>query len=88
MNKAELIDAMAEKAGLTKVDTRKALNAFIEAVGETLNRGEKVSLVGFGTFSVVKRAARIGLNPQTKQKINIPAKNAVKFKVGNDLAVK
>ena len=86
MNKAELIDAMAEKAGLTKVQTRAALEAFMETVGETLKEGERISLVGFGTFSVARRAERKGRNPQTKKEIIIPAKNVVKFKAGSDLS--
>ncbi|NLN74117.1 MAG: HU family DNA-binding protein [Bacteroidales bacterium] len=86
MNKAELIDAMAEKAGLTKVQTRAALEAFMETVGETLKEGDRISLVGFGTFSVARRAERKGRNPQTKKEIIIPAKNVVKFKAGSDLS--
>ncbi|MGI6320831.1 MAG: HU family DNA-binding protein [Bacteroidales bacterium] len=86
MNKAELIDAMAEKAGLTKVQTRAALEAFMETVGETLKEGDRISLVGFGTFSVARHAERKGRNPQTKKEIIIPAKNVVKFKAGSDLS--
>ncbi|MCQ2276235.1 MAG: HU family DNA-binding protein [Bacteroidales bacterium] len=86
MNKSELIDAMAEKAGLTKVQAKNALDAFMCATSETLQKGDKISLVGFGTFEVKKRAARKGLNPATKKAINIPAKNVVKFKVGAKLA--
>ncbi|MDD2344751.1 MAG: HU family DNA-binding protein [Bacteroidales bacterium] len=86
MNKAELIDAMAEKAGLTKVQTKSALSAFMETVGETLASGERIALVGFGTFTVNTRAERKGRNPRTKQEMIIPAKNVVKFKAGNELS--
>ena len=85
MNKAELISAIADKSGLSKVDSKKALDAFIGSVTDTLKAGEKVILVGFGTFSVADRAAREGVNPSTKQKIKIPAKKVAKFKPGADL---
>ncbi len=88
MNKTELISAMAEKAGLSKVSAKKALEAFLGSVEETLSKGEKLTLVGFGTFSVVNKAARTGVNPATKQAIQIPAKRVVKFKAGADLASK
>ncbi len=86
MNKAELISAIAAKSGLTKAASKKALDATIASITEALSKGEKVSLVGFGTFSVVKRAARTGVNPSTKQAIKIPAKKVAKFKAGSDLA--
>lgn len=86
MNKAELIDSMADGAGLSKADAKRALDAFIDATGSALNKGDKVALVGFGTFSVSKRAARKGRNPQTGKEINIAAKNVVKFKAGSDLS--
>lgn len=86
MNKTELINAMAEKAGLSKADSKKALDAFIETVGEELKKGGKIALVGFGTYSVTEKAARKGINPRTKQPINIPAKKAVKFKAGAELS--
>ncbi|MGL5261811.1 MAG: HU family DNA-binding protein [Bacteroides sp.] len=86
MNKAELVSAMAEKAGLSKVDSRKALDAFIEVVSDTLAKGEKVSLIGFGTYSVSERKARTGINPATQKPIKIPAKKVAKFKAGLDLA--
>lgn len=86
MNKTELVNAIAEKAGLSKVDSKKALDAFIEAVGEELKKGEKVALVGFGTYSVTEKAARKGINPRTKQEIDIPAKKVVKFKAGAELS--
>ena len=87
MNKTQLIDKIAEKSGLTKADSRKALDAFIEATSETLKDGNdgKVALVGFGTFSVSVRGERKGRNPQTKQEIIIPAKKVVKFKAGSEL---
>ena len=86
MNKAELITAMAGNADMTKADAAKALNAFLEVVTDALKRGEKVTLVGFGTFSVTERAARMGINPTNKQPIEIPAKKAVKFKAGTELS--
>jgi DNA-binding protein HU-beta len=85
-NKADLITAIAEKAGLSKADSKKALDAFVESVTSSLKKGDKVSLVGFGSFSVAKRAARTGINPATKKAIKIPAKNVAKFKPGADLA--
>lgn len=86
MNKAELIDAIAEKSGLSKADSKKALDAFIEATTSTLKGDGRVALVGFGSFSVSERSARTGRNPQTGKEIKIPAKKVVKFKVGADLA--
>lgn len=86
MNKAELIDAMASEAGLTKADAKKALDAFIDATSKALNGGDKVTLVGFGTFSVSERSARTGRNPQTGKEISIAAKKVVKFKPGAELA--
>ena len=85
MNKAELIAAMATKSKMTKKDSESALNAFISSVTESLKKGEKVGLVGFGTFEVKKRAAREGVNPQTKKAIKIPAKKAPVFKAGKGL---
>ena len=85
MNKAQLIDAIAEKAGLTKVDSKKALEAFVATVGETLKSGDKVSLIGFGSFAVAERGERSGRNPQTGTTITIPAKKVIKFKAGNEL---
>ncbi len=86
MNKAELIDAIAAEAGLTKADSKKALDAFVKATQHALNSGDKVTLVGFGTFSVSTRAARTGRNPQTGKELKIAAKKVVKFKAGTDLA--
>jgi DNA-binding protein HU-beta len=86
MNKAELIDAMAAEAGLTKVDAKKALDAFVKATTHALNSGDKVTLVGFGSFGVSTRAARTGRNPQTGKELKIAAKKVVKFKAGSELA--
>ncbi len=88
MNKAELINAMAENADLTKADAKKALEGFIGATSNALKKGERVALVGFGSFSVSKRSARKGRNPQTGKEIQIAAKKVVKFKAGNDLTEK
>ena len=85
MNKAELIDAMSSGSGLTKADSRRALDAFIEATEGALKKGQRVALVGFGSFAVNKRSARKGRNPQTGKEINIPAKKVIKFKAGTDL---
>ena len=85
MNKVELVASMAEKAELTKVDAEKALKAFIEVVTEEMKKGEKIQLVGFGTFEVSKRAARKGRNPQTSEEILIPASKAPKFKASKAL---
>ncbi len=84
-NKSELINSIAEKSGLSKADSKKALDAFIASVSEELKAGGKIALVGFGTFSVTEKAARKGVNPRTKAVINIPAKKAVKFKAGAEL---
>ncbi|KAA3650956.1 MAG: HU family DNA-binding protein [Bacteroidetes bacterium] len=86
MNKAELIESMADGAGLSKADAKRALDSFLDATGSALKKGDKVALVGFGTFSVSKRAARKGRNPQTGKEINIAAKNVVKFKAGSELS--
>ena len=85
MNKAELIDAISAESGLTKADAKKALEGFVSATSTALKAGDKLSLVGFGSFSVSKREARTGRNPQTGKEINIAAKNVVKFKAGTDL---
>jgi DNA-binding protein HU-beta len=88
MNKAELIGAIASNANLTKVDSKKALDAFVKAVVTALNKGEKVSLVGFGSFTVSKRSARPGRNPRTGAAIKIAARKVVKFKAGSELISK
>ena len=86
MNKTEFISAVAAKSGLSKVDSKKAVDAFIETVGCELKKGGKIALLGFGSFSVTEKAARKGVNPRTKQTINIPARKSVKFKAGAELA--
>ena len=86
MNKAELIEAIATGAELTKADAGRALDATIEAISKALKKGDRLSLVGFGSFSVAKRAARLGRNPQTGKEIKIAAKKVVKFKAGTELA--
>lgn len=88
MNKQDLIDSMAKAAGVTKVQAQAALDAFMNSTQTALKKGDKVILVGFGTFSVTKRAARKGRNPQTGKEINIPAKKVVKFKAGAGLQAK
>lgn len=85
MNKTELIAAMAEKSGLTKKDSENALTAFVESVEDALKSGDKVQLVGFGTFEVKARAARKGINPQTKKPVEIAASKAPVFKAGKGL---
>ena len=86
MNKSELIDKIAAGAGLTKVDSKKALDATIAAIKDALVAGDKVALVGFGTFAISKKPAREGVNPATKQKIKIAAKKVAKFKAGAEFA--
>lgn len=86
MNKTELIEAIAAGAGLSKVDAKKALDATVAAVKDTLVKGDKIQLVGFGTFSVAERPAREGRNPSTGATITIPAKKVAKFKAGAELA--
>ena len=86
MNKTELIEKIAAGAGLTKADAKKALDATTAAIKEALVAGEKVQLIGFGTFSVNERPAREGINPATKEKIQIAAKKVAKFKAGAELA--
>ena len=85
MNKAELIAAVAEKAGLSKKDAELAVNAAVETITDTLKEGGKVQIVGFGAFDVKERAARIGRNPQTKKEIKIPASKIPQFKAGKAL---
>jgi DNA-binding protein HU-beta len=86
MNKTELINQIAESANITKKEAGNALQSFIMAVTDTLEKGDKLQLVGFGTFSVTQRSAREGRNPQTGKTIKIPAKKVVKFKVGSKLS--
>ncbi|KAB1435878.1 HU family DNA-binding protein [Candidatus Galacturonibacter soehngenii] len=85
MNKAELVAAIAEKTELSKKDSEKALKAFVDVVTEELTKGEKIQLVGFGTFEVAERAAREGRNPQTGEVMKIAASKAPKFKAGKAL---
>ena len=85
MNKTELVSSIAAKAGLSKPDSKKALDACVESIIEALKNGEKVSLIGFGTFSITKRSGRQGINPLNKQPITIAAKNLAKFKAGSEL---
>jgi DNA-binding protein HU-beta len=86
MNKAELISAVAAESGLSKVDAKKAVDGFVAAVTNALKAGDKVSLVGFGTFAVSERGERTGINPANKEKITIPAKKVAKFKAGAELS--
>lgn len=85
MNKSELVSAIAEKSGLSKSDSKKALDGVLEAITDALKAGDKVALVGFGTFSVSERPERQGLNPLTKETITIAAKKIAKFKAGADI---
>ena len=85
MNKSELIDAISAESGLSKVDTKKAVDGFINVTSAALKTGDKLALVGFGSFSVSKREARTGRNPQTGKEIQIEAKNVIKFKAGSEL---
>jgi DNA-binding protein HU-beta len=88
MNKAQLVEAIASEAKLTKVQANAALKAFVEATSKAMSKGDRVALVGFGSFSVTKRAARKGRNPQNGKEIKIAAKKVVKFRAGADLAKK
>ncbi len=85
MNKAELVDAMASESKLTKADSQRAIEAIVNATTKALKKGDRVALVGFGSFSVAKRAARTGRNPQTGKAIKIAAKKVAKFKAGTEL---
>ncbi len=85
MNKAQLVTAIAEDSGLTKADSEKALNATINAIKKSMVSGDSVQLIGFGSFSINERAARMGRNPQTGKEIQIAAKKVVKFKAGKEL---
>ncbi|MCC6600949.1 MAG: HU family DNA-binding protein [Crocinitomicaceae bacterium] len=88
MNKAELIEAIASNAKISKADAKKALDGFIESTTKALKKGDRVALVGFGSFSVSQRAARKGRNPQTGKEITIKAKKVVRFKAGAELSSK
>jgi len=85
MNKAELIEEVSNKTELTKKDTRNIVDAVTETISQTLSKGERITLVGFGTFQVIERKARRGVNPRTKESIQIPAKKVPKFKTGRNL---
>ena len=88
MNKTELVDAIAEDAGLSKAEAKRAVDSFINTTEKCLKKGDKLSLIGFGSFASVHRPARKGRNPQTGKEITIKAKNVVKFKAGADLTKK
>lgn len=88
MNKTELVNAVAEKAGLTKAQAKNALDAAFCAIGGALAENDKVAILGFGTFSVSEKGERTGINPRTKQKITIAARKTIKFKAGADLVEK
>ena len=85
MNKTDLINAIAEGAGLNKVEAKKALDTCLNSISEALKQGDKVALIGFGTFSISERPSRTGLNPRTKEQITIDAKKIIKFKAGSEL---
>ena len=85
MNKTEFITAVAEKSGLSKADAKKAVDAFVETVSDEMKERKKIALLGFGSFSVTEKAARKGVNPKTKQPIEIAARKAIKFKPGAEL---
>ncbi len=85
MNKTQLVDAIAEEAGLSKANGKVALDAVLKVISDTLKRGEEVAIVGFGSFKITERKARMGKNPQTHAPMEIPAKKVVKFKPGADL---
>ena len=88
MNKTEFINAVAEQSGLSKVDSKKAVEAFIQTISNEMKEGGKVALLGFGSFSTAEKAARKGVNPKTKEVIDIPARKVVKFKAGAELTDK
>jgi DNA-binding protein HU-beta len=88
MNKAELINKIADDTGITKTQANAAIDSFVEAVSKTLKNGGKVTLVGFGTFTISKRKARKGRNPQTGEEISIKARKVARFKAGKELAAK
>ena len=88
MNKTDLVNAIAEIANLTKVDAKNALDACLDAIAGALENNDKVALIGFGTFSVAEKAARTGINPRTKETIDIPARKVVKFKPGAEISNK
>lgn len=85
MNKTDLVNEVAEKAGLSKADSKKALDAVLESISQALANEDKVQLLGFGTFAVVEKPAREGINPRTKEKIQIPARKVIKFKASESV---
>lgn len=85
MNKAELVEAMAKVTGMTKADTERSLDAFVDVVSKNIKKKEGIKLVGFGTFAVSARKARVGRNPQTGEEINIPARKVPVFRPGKEL---
>lgn len=86
MNKTELMNAVSAEAGLSKIDGKKAVEAMLKIISDEMKKRKKVSILGFGSFSVVEKGERIGMNPKTKQAIKIQARKVVKFKAGTDLA--
>lgn len=88
MNKTEFINAVSEQSGLSKVDSKKAVEAFIQTISNEMKDGGKIALLGFGSFSTSEKAARKGVNPKTKEIIDIPARKVVKFKAGAELTNK
>jgi len=88
MNKTELVNAIADKTNMSKVDAKNALDAALESIANALAADDKVALLGFGTFTTVAKEARVGINPRTKEKIEIPARKAIKFKAGAELDAK
>jgi DNA-binding protein HU-beta len=86
MNKADLVNSISEKTGLTKSKTNEVVDAFVSSITESLKNGEKVTLVGFGTFATTKKEARKGRNPKTGETIEIPSKTVAKFKAGSELS--
>jgi DNA-binding protein HU-beta len=88
MNKAEMIDAIASESGLSKADAKRAVDSFVNVTTKALKKGDRIALVGFGSFGITKRAARKGRNPKTGAEIKIAAKKVVKFKAGADLTQK
>lgn len=85
MNKTDLVNAIADKTGLTKIDAKKALDAALDAISDAVKSNDKVSLIGFGTFAVIKKAAHKGINPATGQAIQIPEKSVLKFKASSTI---
>jgi len=88
MNKTELVNAVAEKAALTKAQAKEAVDATLEAIANALANNDKVALLGFGTFSIAEKGERTGINPRTKEQITIAARKAIKFKAGAELTAK